>query len=109
MPRDALDSLNSFLATQEMRDQKFFKPDRSFESANTQFALTSLSAFQSEFTYLIANTQFIARKITERAFVHLQRSIVVDDEIRRPIIVAFLNKNFAGLIIFFNEIGSAFK
>lgn len=89
LPRDALDSLNSFLDKPEMKDQKFFSPERSWESANVQFALTSLSAFQSEFTYLIANTQFIARKITERAFVHLQRSIVADDEIRKKWKIAF--------------------
>lgn len=89
LPRDALDSLNSFLTKPEMKDPKLFKPDRPYERANVQFALTSLAAFQSEFAYLIADTQFIARKITERAFIHLQRSIIVDDEIRKKWKTAF--------------------
>jgi hypothetical protein len=89
LPQDAVDSLNGFLTKPEMSDPDFFRPNRNYENANVQFALTSLSAFQSEFAYLIADTQFIARKITERAFVHLQRSIVVDDKIRQEWISAY--------------------
>jgi len=47
-----------------------------------QFALTALAAFQSEFSYVISDTQAMALRITERAFVHLQRSIMVDDGIK---------------------------
>ena len=89
LPSDALVSLKSFLTKPEMNDPKLFKPDRPYESANVQFALTSLAAFQSEFAYLIADTQFIARKITERAFVHLQRSIIADDEMRKKWMTAY--------------------
>ena len=89
LPQDALDSLNSFLTKPEMSNPEFFRPNRNYENANVQFALTSLSAFQSEFAYLIADTQFIARKITERAFVHLQRSIIADDEIRKKWMTAY--------------------
>ena len=78
----ALDCLNSFLDKPEIKEPKFFKTDDQTAVGNVQFALTSLSAFQSEFKYLIADTQFIARRITERAFIHLQRSIVADEEVR---------------------------
>lgn len=89
LPHDALASLKSFLTKPEINDPRFFKPNRSYENANVQFALTSLAAFQSEFAYLIADTQFIARKITERAFVHLQRSIIADDEISKKWMTAY--------------------
>jgi len=89
LPNDALESLKSFLTKPEMTDPTLFNPNRSYENANVQFALTSLAAFQSEFAYLIADTQFIARKITERAFVHLQRSIIADDEIRKKWVAAY--------------------
>ncbi|TET66255.1 MAG: hypothetical protein E3J56_14680 [Candidatus Aminicenantes bacterium] len=56
---------------------------------NVQFALTSLAAFQSGFSYVISDTQAMALRITERAFVHLQRSIMVDDDIRKNWIAAF--------------------
>jgi hypothetical protein len=45
-------------------------------------ALAPLGAFRSEFEYLIRDTEIEARNITELAFEHLRRQIVVDDEIR---------------------------
>jgi len=77
------------LSNPDLTAPTFFNPDRTWESGNVQFALTSLYAFQSEFNYIIADTQFIARKITERAFIHLQRCIVVDEEVRRKWLAAF--------------------
>ncbi len=82
IPNAALDCLSHFLEKPEIKKSILFKPDEAYEDGNVQFALTSLSAFQSEFNYLIADTQFIARRITERAFIHLQRSIVADEEVR---------------------------
>lgn len=81
-PKDAADCLSGFLDKPELREQNFFKTPQD-ASGNVQFALTALGAFQSEFNYLIADTQFIARRITERAFIHLQRCIVVDEEVRQ--------------------------
>lgn len=43
---------------------------------------TSLISFQSELTFHFSDTQFVIRRITERAFVHLQRLIIVDEAIR---------------------------
>jgi len=82
LPKVAVECLNSFMDKPEMKESGFFKPESLLESGNVQFALTSLAAFQSEFNYLIADTEFIARRLTERAFIHLQRSIVVDEAIR---------------------------
>lgn len=88
-PQSAVDCLNSFLNQQEFTSQDFFAPSRNSESANVQFSFTSLAAFQSEFNFIIADTQSIARRITERAFIHLQRCIVVDEDVRQKWITAF--------------------
>lgn len=88
-PPAAIECLSGFLNKPEIAESAFFNPDQSYESGNVQFALTSLAAFQSEFNYIIADTQYVARRITERAFVHLQRCIVVDDEVRHKWIEAF--------------------
>ena len=88
-PTAAVECLSGFLSKPEIDDPAFFKPDQLYESGNVQFALTSLAAFQSEFNYIIADTQYVARRITERAFVHLQRCIVVDDDVRHKWIEAF--------------------
>lgn len=51
-------------------------------SGDCQFALTSLAAFRSEFDYIVSDNQAVVRRITERAFIHLQRSIVADLVVR---------------------------
>lgn len=82
LPEKASECLASLL--QVLADLKLSKPI-SFDNqipGILQLALTSLAAFQSEFSYLIADTENLAFRITERAFTHLQRSIAVDDEIR---------------------------
>ena len=89
-PIAAAECLSGFLSKPELTEPTFFKPDRTWESGNVQFALTALAAFQSEFNYIIADTQFIARRITERAFIHLQRCIVVDNEVRQKWLDAFI-------------------
>ena len=81
LPTEAIESLNTFLRSPDIEGLNF-NPDPGQVRGFVQFALTSLAAFRSEFSYLIADTQAMARRITELAFVHLQRSITVDDEIR---------------------------
>jgi len=87
-PKEALESLKKFLDQTEIKGFNF-NPGPNQERGHVQFALTSLAAFQSEFSYIIADTQAVALRITERAFVHLQRSIIADDEIRNKWISAF--------------------
>lgn len=89
LPEHAVECLNGFLNKPEFKENSFFNPGRNWEPGNVQFALTSLAAFQSEFNYIIADTQIIARRITERAFIHLQRSIAVDEEVRKKWIDAY--------------------
>jgi hypothetical protein len=54
--------------------------------------VTLLTSFRSEFEYHIADTEAVAKRLSERAFAHLQRSIVADQEVRSKWIEAF-NKN----------------
>ena len=88
LPAEASESLNRFLTAKDIKDFNF-KPNSGMVRGSVQFALTSLSAFRSEFSYLIADTQAVARRTTELAFVHLQRGIVADDEIRKKWLSAF--------------------
>jgi len=86
LPEEALESLEKFLLdTQDFN----FNPESILVRGHVQFALTSLAAFQSEFSYIIADTQAVALRITERAFVHLQRSIIADDEMKKKWLHAF--------------------
>jgi len=89
LPSTAVECLNNFLNKPEFNETKFFNPDNLWEPGNVQFALTSLATFKSEFDYIIADTQIIARRITERAFIHLQRCIVVDADVRQKWIDAY--------------------
>lgn len=83
LPEIAVACLVEYLEKPEFAAGDFFTPTSNYENANVQFALTSLAAFQAEFSYIIAETQLVMRKITERAFVHLQRCIIVDEDVRR--------------------------
>ena len=87
-PKEAFESLKSFLE-QTNKKNIVFTPRSGTVRGHVQFALTSLAAFQSEFSYTIADTQAVALRITERAFAHLQRSIIADDEIRNKWLSAF--------------------
>lgn len=91
IPPAAYDSLNRFLNNGDIKGLNFDPPQNQIRGT-VQFALTSLAAFCSEFTYLISDTQVIVRRVTERAFIHLQRSIIVDEAVRAKWIDAF-NKN----------------
>ena len=87
-PKEAFESLKRFLEQHDIKNINF-TPDPGQVRGHVQFALTSLAAFQSEFSYIITDTQAVALRITERAFAHLQRSIVADDEIRKKWLSAF--------------------
>jgi hypothetical protein len=52
-------------------------------------ALVSLVAFETEMSFLLSDVQASIRARSERAFSHLQRSIVVDENIRARWLKAF--------------------
>src|SRR5262245_16121550 len=51
--------------------------------------VTVLVSFRAQFEYHISDTSVVAKHLSERAFAHLQRSIVADEELRRKWIKAF--------------------
>jgi hypothetical protein len=56
-----------------------------------QSVVTLLASFRAEFTYLVSDTEAVARSRVARAFAHLQRSIVADEGIRATWDNAFQN------------------
>lgn len=88
LPIVACESLDRFLGDVK-RLPAYDVISNGLVSGDVQFALTSLAAFCSEFSYLISDSQAIARRVTERAFIHLQRSIMVDSDIRQKWCRAF--------------------
>jgi hypothetical protein len=87
IPQSALASIDSF----------FTKFDRSFNQSGTDFhgqvqlMLTALCSFAAEFKYQISDLSENARRLSERAFIHLQRLIVVDSDVRKKWGEAFKN------------------
>ncbi len=49
---------------------------------HVQAVITLLTAFETEMAYHLADTSAVVRKLSERAFVHLQRSVVADSSVR---------------------------
>ncbi len=81
LPEVAASRLSSFL---EQRKVLF---EAAPSSAGDRFqrakaSLTVLAVFRAEFSYLAADLEVRARSLVDRAFAHLQRSIVADEEIR---------------------------
>jgi len=65
--------------------ETFLRTQANFEGLSgwpgLQFAIGALGSFRAEFTYLLADTEAVARSLTLRAFTHLQRSIVADETV----------------------------
>lgn len=51
--------------------------------AGIQFRLTALASFRSQFNYHLSDQSAVAKHLSERAFLHLKRSIVADPDQRR--------------------------
>lgn len=77
LPPTAADALSRFLTAFDTLVAK--SPPRGM--VGVQGLLATLTAFNSEFSYLLSDSMAIARRLTERAFLHLKRSLVVDQEL----------------------------
>lgn len=55
----------------------------------TQLRITALVSFQAEFSYHLSDFDATARRLSERAFSHLQRSIVADADVANKWQTAF--------------------
>lgn len=54
-----------------------------------QFRLSALASLRAEIDYAFSDQSAVARRLSEQAFVHLQRSIVADPNVRENWIQAF--------------------
>lgn len=59
------------------------------DGAQMKAAVVFLTLLQSEITYYLAGRQEVVRSLTERAFLHLQRVLAVDDRERELWLAAF--------------------
>lgn len=82
IPPDAADSLADVL-------NKYQTWTNSDDFGYVHIMVTVLVSFRAQFEYHISDTSVVAKRLSERAFTHLQRSIVVDSELRRKWNAAF--------------------
>jgi len=79
LPPVAVECLNAF--TREFG--KFFSGIHPQDDlASIQVIITSLTSFRSEFNYRLSDATATGKRLSERAFIHLQRSIVADLQVR---------------------------
>ena len=88
LPRSAAERLHDFTGTYRAHFQAAAQGrDNAIQAA--QFRLTALRVLQSEVSYLLADTEIVARSLVERAFIHLQRSIIADRTVQATWHAAF--------------------
>ncbi len=85
LPASAVLTLNRFIDNH----QSYYSSQDIDAIEGLKLLLPALASFRSEFTFQLSDTQAIARRITERAFVHLQRSIIADPSFKERWIQAF--------------------
>lgn len=78
LPSTAIDCCKKFL---EDNKELFFMTNPG-DFPRLQAVLTNIVLFQTEFTYQISDTSFILKRLVERSFIHLNRSIIADIDIR---------------------------
>jgi hypothetical protein len=82
IPPDAADSLEDLL-------NKYDTWHVSDDFGYVHIMVTVLVSFRAQFEYHISDTSVVAKRLSERAFIHLQRSIVADKEYRQKWVEAF--------------------
>lgn len=78
LPSAAAGAIDAFLASTRGYLADDGQATTQMQREATQTALVRLAAFEAEISYLLADSQEIIRARSERAFAHLQRSIVAD-------------------------------
>jgi len=85
----AIKSLEKFI-----KDYSFFLKQtlaRKDDGYKLSSALSKFVSFCVEFDFQLSDTQAVAKRITERALIHLKRCIVADPDIKKKWIQAFEN------------------
>jgi len=81
LPPSSLETLRAFvLRAKPFAAEKVSTSDSVLEALKAAALL--VVAFESELTFLLNDEQQVLRRLSERAFVHLQRQIVADEEVR---------------------------
>jgi hypothetical protein len=91
LPDGAAGALDRLLTDARGRYERAQGVDRK-KHFGVQAGVTALAVFRAEFEYLIRDASVIARRQSERAFQHLQRSIVADPSVRAAWETAFTTK-----------------
>ncbi len=87
LPDSAASCLEKFIIDAvEIYEKSGLTPD---PYLNARTRLTFLSAFRADFAYKITDVSVRARRLSERAFSHLQRSIIADPTIKSKWKTAF--------------------
>ena len=81
MPSLSPTAVNSLKRFVEMHNHQF-TVEQLDKIEGVSLLLSCLASFRSEFTFQLSDAQAFARRITERAFIHLQRSIIADETIK---------------------------
>ncbi|KAF0220553.1 MAG: hypothetical protein FD174_1207 [Geobacteraceae bacterium] len=79
LPNTALDLIKGL---DDLHFQSGFTPVMEKSPTTVAHFSTRLQKFRSDFNYLTSDLEGTAVRLTARAFIHLQRSIVADDSIR---------------------------
>lgn len=82
IPRQALEAANGYLG----RQPHYPSSTRSYPALMEK--IVAISSFESEFSYFISGHGEAVKRITERAFLHLSRSLVVDEQLRNRWVTA---------------------
>lgn len=78
LPVTAADCAKRFIESKN----NLFLADNPGDYTHLQAVLTNLLSFQTEFTYQISDTSAFTKRLVERAFIHLKRSIIADISIK---------------------------
>lgn len=83
LPEQAGDALRRWV---DAHGERLFNHSPNSSKTNDQNVIRAglpiLAAIESELTYYLADSQLLIRRRSERAFIHLQRSIAADPEVR---------------------------
>jgi hypothetical protein len=88
LPVAAVSAIDGFIAKNDAPVADTTGP-RELQQDRVRLALTAMAAFESRMSFLLSDVQEVIRARSERAFAHLQRSIVVDTSLRQRWLDAF--------------------
>jgi hypothetical protein len=89
LPPKAFEALQKYIALHCNITQIWSNPSRKITGRVDVQALAALASFRSQFEYLIRDSEVEGRNLTELAFEHIRRQLVVDEDVRKKWKAAF--------------------